>query len=170
MFTPAWWNDPIVLIFLSKGWFNHQLVEVVLVEKHGVFFVESFQVIPPQMVLAFVETFGVLHVALAEKVLDKICHFEEGPDPKISEKCPKITSEQWWQLHLPKRWFQLLVRKFWGFKRFEHQPLMRDHALRSSFPGLTLVTKDFPSNSYPKMGAEDLINQFDCAHIDIFVL
>ena len=53
------------------------------------FFVESFQVIPPQMVLAFVETFDVLHVALAEKVLDKICQFEEGPDPKISEKCPK---------------------------------------------------------------------------------
>ena len=41
------------------------------------------------MVLAFVATFGVLHVALAEQVLDKICHFEEGPDPKISEKCPK---------------------------------------------------------------------------------
>ena len=35
---------------------------------------------------------------------------------------------------------------------------------------LNVGDKDFPSNFYPKNGGEDLINQFDCAHVDILVL
>lgn len=76
------------------------------------------------MVLAFVETSGVLHVALAEKVLEKICQFKECPAPKISEKFP-ITSKYDGKFTSENGWFQLIGLKLLGLKQFEHQPLMR---------------------------------------------